>query len=341
MSNGEAPVWAAAVRQLILTADKGEQLHFIVRQRGAWLTAYASHVLSMAVKIIVQQEIMWECAGPRGAAVFEFSSENNSIRSNTRKTIFTIIESPSTEDGRLRMAISYDLCKALSTEFPLCFETEGQNSISEREVQVLIMRFCYRSLTRIRILSRDGHPLAISGEFERSSAALEKVLIDLGIPLDIIQSTLAKKYEQGPYVDTMGLSYPIFELIFGIVALALALMQCAYNADTVHVDAAMVSGKSSSICLTTIKGACLPSTLKVYPADGRPQVTEFLPDSQDLTFAREAALIIHLSKLLHGPQAIELSEIDRTNFHAQALAVSASNTTIFYPAITDEECFKS
>lgn len=44
--------WARAVRQLTLTTKREEMVHLTVKQRGAWLAPYASHILGMAVKVV-------------------------------------------------------------------------------------------------------------------------------------------------------------------------------------------------------------------------------------------------------------------------------------------------
>ncbi|MCJ1442638.1 MAG: hypothetical protein MMC23_003135 [Stictis urceolatum] len=338
LANGEASVWAGAVRQLILTAEKEEQLHFVVRQRGAWLAAYASHILGMAVKVLIQHEVKWECAGPHGSVTFELLPGESNALTSTRQSMFKIIEGPSSEGGNERMSISYDLSSALRTEMSLRMEHPDEKL--ERLVYELMVRFCQRIKPRVRLMTREGHPVPINGGFDRSSAALEQALVDVGIPLDVVQSTLATEYARGPHLDVQVLSEELGCLVFGVVAAALALMQCVYTAKTLRVDPEVFSGERPTMWLTTILSTGMPShRARYFKEADREDQRVFLNAGKDYAFAKENSLLLHLSALLQGPQAIKLAEVDRTNFYVQTLAISASNVTILYRAIIDEDCF--
>ncbi|ROV91434.1 hypothetical protein VSDG_07140 [Cytospora chrysosperma] len=48
---GDAPMLAGAIKQLTLTAGRGERMYMILRKHGSWLPAFASHILGMEVEL--------------------------------------------------------------------------------------------------------------------------------------------------------------------------------------------------------------------------------------------------------------------------------------------------
>ncbi|KAI9150252.1 hypothetical protein HJFPF1_10010 [Paramyrothecium foliicola] len=60
---GISDVHTSAIKQLIFTTGRDEKSYMVVKQRGAWLAAFASHILGMSVKIVFKDTIIWQSAG--------------------------------------------------------------------------------------------------------------------------------------------------------------------------------------------------------------------------------------------------------------------------------------
>lgn len=201
MASGEANDWAKAVRQLILTADRKETIYFLVHQRGAWLSAYASHILGMAVKLLCRGQVLWEGAGSSGRATFELDQLPGPHLALPDG--FFILESPLTEVGGNHMFTDYLLSEALGTELSLLADLSDFNS---RAIQAAIFRYAgslQESLTidtanecDTGLLGRTGMPLhngmghKPNGAFGSQLARLSSVCIDLGFSDEALQDGL-------------------------------------------------------------------------------------------------------------------------------------------------------
>lgn len=58
---GDASMLAGAIKQLILTARRGERMYMIIKKHGSWLPAFASHILGMEVELRYTRE--QSCSG--------------------------------------------------------------------------------------------------------------------------------------------------------------------------------------------------------------------------------------------------------------------------------------
>jgi hypothetical protein len=201
MASGEANDWAKAVRQLILTADRKENMYFIVHQRGAWLAAYASHILGMAVKLLCRGQVLWEGAGSSGRATFELDQLPGPHLA--KPDGFFILESPLTVGGGNHMFTDYLLSEALGIELSLM---PGISDSSSRIIQSAIVRYAgslQESLTidtakecEPNLLDRTGVPLQYgtghkpNGAFGNQFARLASVCTDLEISDEALQDGL-------------------------------------------------------------------------------------------------------------------------------------------------------
>src|SRR2546423_4003375 len=68
---GDVPAWARALHQLVFTASREEEVLLAVGQRGAWLSAFGSYILGMAVQLYLGDLLLWESAGNRGKAIVQ------------------------------------------------------------------------------------------------------------------------------------------------------------------------------------------------------------------------------------------------------------------------------
>ncbi|KAI1441566.1 hypothetical protein F5Y02DRAFT_430876 [Annulohypoxylon stygium] len=68
---GDAVGVAGGINQLFLTSQKKESYYAITKIRGAWFTAFAAHILGMAVELRLNDAVLWASAGNNGTAIFE------------------------------------------------------------------------------------------------------------------------------------------------------------------------------------------------------------------------------------------------------------------------------
>ncbi|WYZ36930.1 hypothetical protein EsH8_II_000436 [Colletotrichum jinshuiense] len=64
---GGAAAWAGAIKQLIFTSQRGEQHFMVLKMRGSWLPAFASHILGMSVELRFNEQLIWASGGDQGS----------------------------------------------------------------------------------------------------------------------------------------------------------------------------------------------------------------------------------------------------------------------------------
>ncbi|ROW15513.1 hypothetical protein VPNG_02390 [Cytospora leucostoma] len=213
---GSAPMLAGAIKQLSLTAVKGERMYMILKKHGSWLPAFASHILGMEVELRYtrmrpcldskeedgkpvyddttldnpghtrsrdsdfQEEddpVIWACAGDQGSVIFELEDSDRSLASLYRST-FEIVDS---DDQDIYLAVDHTLQDALAMQ--LSTRPDIGEELAEG-IYKAIARLSWTLLQSIRMKPSSawtaletGHP--INGHFD-SLAALKKTLGSMG-----------------------------------------------------------------------------------------------------------------------------------------------------------------
>src|SRR6266516_5574790 len=113
-ATGEVSEWARAIKQLVLSSTGDETGYFLVKQRGAWLASYASHILGMAVKLLLRDEVLWESAGSQGCAIFQLVQPGTRTLWKIGTDDLQIINEPQTQAGQKSMSLDYLLGESLA-----------------------------------------------------------------------------------------------------------------------------------------------------------------------------------------------------------------------------------
>jgi hypothetical protein len=356
-ATGEAAEWAKVVRQLVFTAQRVEALHLQVAQRGAWLAAYASHVLGMAVRVLLEEVILWEAAGSAGAVCIQLAqrmgNQRNPIADHEQ---FSIVAAPITHQGQQPMTIDYAIGEAWDAE--IFVDTRITRSIAD-SIERAIVRLCVTLRTGLGMRSRNSTTYAnsnhrINGNFGAVKNDIGDQCTILGIAsqnFDTGYSTWSQRIKAwtGAVIQAHGLGYldpsealglqticgshgsdqsslikiphclccRVGGIIHGFGTTILALMQCTYDPRELRVQADIVNGSKLT-----------PWTRTAIAAEG------LIVDG----FATSAQLFIHLSQLVHGPEALRESDI--LNLAGiDVLAVSIDSVTVYYRALLNAEAF--
>lgn len=193
---GNAPMLAGSIQQLCTTARNGQIMYMVLKKRGSWLPAFASHILGMNVEVrytqnrqggsqdLSKDDIVWASAGTHGSVAFELGSFDPDLFSFTRTPDFGI------EMVDCQGAAG---CENLITDFPLQdalqlqLSDRPEFSLSLKEgICSAIARLSWTLLQRIRI--REGLFLRhrkipearLNGNFD-SVGALKDTLRALGL----------------------------------------------------------------------------------------------------------------------------------------------------------------
>lgn len=348
ISTGEAPEWAGAMKHLISTATHGETAYLRIKQRGAWLAAYATHILCMAVKIRVKEGVVWESAGSRGSVILqldEFEPQPNRTGSQNDLELVCVagvacdtlrLGDPQTEEGRKPMEITYALTEALAIELRLDARFSESINAGIRKAMLGLIRQSSRCLLI-------GTKHTINGHFQS-----EKLLQDVSQQIGIMETseevfdleaqhlrdnTRIQQMPGGRWLNDAttfqihdacgfhgdGVGHPqgfgcfckrVCRLIVGFAATATALMQCVYDPLFLRVSADTINGKRETGWTQAISRVTPYSPTEVAPAE----------------------ILLHLSQLVHGNDAVH--ELD-----GLPLAVSAGHCSIYSRCILNRECY--
>ncbi|KAI8632514.1 hypothetical protein F5Y19DRAFT_421536 [Xylariaceae sp. FL1651] len=115
---GDTPVFAGAVRQLIVTSQRKESIYMIAKQRGAWLAAFASHLLGMSVELICDDCTLWASGGDDGRVTLQIGRKytGQSALASRSDSKIRLIDPPSTRYSTERIWIDYSLSEVLDAE---------------------------------------------------------------------------------------------------------------------------------------------------------------------------------------------------------------------------------
>ncbi|KAL5315927.1 hypothetical protein ACEPPN_016801 [Leptodophora sp. 'Broadleaf-Isolate-01'] len=357
-AKGEATEWAKVVRQLVFTAQRIETLYLQVAQRGAWIAAYASHILGMAVQVLLDEVVLWESAGTAGAVCIQLAQsmgkKQSSIADNER---FHIVVPPTTNQGQQAMTLDYAIGEALAAE--ISFDTRITPAIAD-SIERAIVRLCATMRSSLRMRLRNSPTSVdpnhrINGTFSNLDSDLGEQCAILGISPQNFETGISTRSQRvsawtGTVVQTHGLQYldllealqlyhicgshgansdrPVIiphclccrigGIIHGFGVTILALMQCIYDPSELRIQAEVVNSSRLT-----------PWTR--IAISGGPKVEGF---------ATAAQLFVHLSQLVHGLEALKESDI--LGFTGvDVLAVSIDNVSIYYRALLDSEAFDS
>lgn len=356
-ATGETSEWPRAIRQLVLSAQRSDTLHLQVAQRGAWLAAYASHILGMAVQLLLDEHILWGSAGSRGAVVIQLgqsTSQRKNIMAGSAN--FHIVNPPKTQQGQNSMGVDYPVGEALRTEILL--DARITHTVSD-SIERAIVRMSATLHANLEMKSRNyegntDRNHGINGNFSRYHDAIRSQVLTLGISPHNHDIGIATKYvRNNPWTGTItqshGLGYldgteavelqaicgthgsnqgslikipnclccRIGGLIHGFGSTVVALMQCVYNPAELRLQADVINGSKTSPW----------SRATIASADGKVD-----------GFATSAQLFVHLSQLVHGLESLKEPDIINQG-QSEILAVSIDSVTVYYRALLDAECF--
>ncbi|KAG4441122.1 hypothetical protein IFR05_003412 [Cadophora sp. M221] len=359
---GEAAEWAKVVKQLVFTAQRTETLYLQVGQRGAWLAAYASHVLGMAVQVILEELVLWESAGEACAVCIQLSqSMGKKCSSITHEEQLHIVLPPTTQQGQQAMALDYAIGEALAAE--ISFDTRITPAIAN-SIERAIVRVCATMRSSLRMRSRNSPAYVdpnhrINGTFSnrdsnRDSDLSEQCAI-LGISARNFETGISTRSQRtrawtGTVIQAHGLQY--FDLAEARQLYDICGSHGANHDKPVkipHCLCCRVGGIIHGFGVTILAlMQCVydPSQLRIQ-ADvvGGSKLTPWsrIAISKEAKvdgFATSAQLFVHLSQLVHGLEALKESDI--IDFAGvDILAVSIDNVSIYYRALLDSEAFDS
>ena len=189
---GNAPMLAGAIKQLILTAERGERIYMILNKHVSWLPAFASHILGMEVTLqyagdLGQENsgrtdggsVIWACAGDQGSVVFELG-DRNSRPVSLYRTTGRGIEIVDCQGVHGRLQVDYPLQDAIKVQMAPLPEL---GDVFSGGICKAIARLSWFLLRHLR-LTRPGEysqGSRINGNFD-SLVALKETLGSMGIP---------------------------------------------------------------------------------------------------------------------------------------------------------------
>ncbi|KAH9203490.1 hypothetical protein DL95DRAFT_419000 [Leptodontidium sp. 2 PMI_412] len=360
-AKGEATEWAKVVRQLVFTAQRTETLYLQVAQRGAWIAAYASHILCMAVQVLLEEVVLWESAGTAGAVCIQLAQSMGkkqiSIADNER---FHIVVPPTTNEGQQAMALDYAIGEALAAE--ISFDKRITPAIAD-SIERAIVRLCATLRSSLRMNFRNSPVYVksyhrINGTFSNLDSDLGEQCAIFGISPQNFETGISTRSQRikawsgrdGTVIQDHGLQY--LDLSEAIQLRHICGSHGA-NPDRpiiiLHCLCCRIGGIIHGFGVTILAlMQCIydPSELRIQ-ADvvNSSRLTPWtrIAISGGLKvegLATAAYLFVHLSQLVHGLEALKESDI--LGFTGiDVLAVSIDNVSIYYRALLDSEAFDS
>ena len=332
--HGSPRDWAGSVKQLILVASRGETAYIKTDTRGAWLAAFAVHLLSMECTLLHGSKVLWHAAGSQGSVTIQLAMHHAPPVQKFWCSLLLKLDPLS--GPRETLETFYVLKDALQTELSLLLHlTEDfRNLIREKIVQI-VQRFA----KIVHITSNIGmggpkalindetfghHYLVISTvqelgiEFHTSNIETisNNVVTDnIDIPRAVVKNCPCDVHRSGVTDGACQYLEGLKRLIRGAAATAFALLLCEANASQSRVSAKVFNGTESTTLSDRLFYLLGP---RVDPSR---------------SFVTLSMLLGHLRHLVHG-EATSKTEIPH-----YCLGVSARSTTIAFKALLDEEVF--
>jgi hypothetical protein len=127
--------WAGIVKQLMVVASRGETAHLQTNTRGAWLAAFAVHILSMECTLLHSSNVLWHAAGSQGSVTIQLAQI---IASPVQQFWCSLVLLPRRYSNQA-LETFYLLKDALQTELSLFpdLSLDFQNTIQRKIVQIV------------------------------------------------------------------------------------------------------------------------------------------------------------------------------------------------------------
>lgn len=362
---GEAPVLAAAIKQLVFTSERGESIYLITRQRGSWLATFANHILGMEVEILFDETVVWASSGTNGRVVLDLAQSietKDSLQhgSGSRAGIYLVMH-PTTKAGHLPVVIDYAMSDILQYQI----QRHHLDSKVAESIQCAIVRMSSALLKDLRMTNvirmSIAHP--INGHF-LGSKALRDTLEHFNIPPEIIDRHLNRDNDPTPSwagkirtethglrylqpIEVQGLKsichihsrslygdaedvtcicYVVGGIIHDFASTIVALLQCRYDHNHIRIYAGVLDGSIS----TGWSRGCILEAMETH--------------HKALVYGHQ--LFEHLSELVHGPHlgvsngADLRGSITTATQNAKAvLGVSLGAYTVNYTCLLQEDCY--
>ncbi|KAK5635038.1 hypothetical protein RRF57_010750 [Xylaria bambusicola] len=310
-SHSDIPILAGAIKQLIVTSERKENIYMIAQQMGAWLAAFASHILGMSVELIYDGDVLQGNGGDNGHVVLQLASTytGGTIPRNSNMQI-QITSLPSSGAASKNLSIDYTLPDALKGElnrYPkltpdliAAYETTYQiNGPFDKHELVK------ETFTQLKIRF-PAHPLGLESNHEGwAGTAVEQNW------LRFLQYLDAKKFREIRHVHRLGAApgrctcCHIGALVHGFASSIVALAQCRYEPDRIRIQVDIIRGAVS----TSWSQGCILDTRS----------------NGELLTMNSRQLLSHILQLL--------------NPGFEILGLSGGAYTIFYGCILQEDCY--
>lgn len=343
---GDPPILAGAIRQLMVTLERNESIYMVTQQRGAWLAAFASHILGMSAEVAYKEHILWASGGDRGHVVFQLSNEytGRSVQRNPGTQVH-IVGPPSFYTPAQPLSIDYALSDALEAELGRYPE------LTSDMIAGVHKAICHLAYAAQRDMHSKPYFLMPSGSgfFDYHKAFQDTLTI---FKIQSPTSGLGQMSSEGweaPLENSYGLRFLeysdsenlrkmcgrhtshsasikgctcsyIGDLIHGFGLSIVALMQCRYNPDEIRVRRDIISGAvMTSWCWTIAKN--FESVCKNYRTS--------------------KTLLSHILQLVGGVDAIGPQEdvVEQAGADHDLLGLSGGAYTIIYSCILQEDCY--
>lgn len=347
---GEASTLAAAIKQLVFTSQRDESAYLVAKQRGAWLAAFASHILGMSVDVVLDDSVVWASGGSNGRLILQLSDQTGggSALQTRVGSGLVLVEPPSTETGQKPLRIDYAMEDALASELGV-YPQLGIIIITGVHLAIASLSLVLYSTIQMETTKHWHTTHPINGGFQALST-LADVLRDLGVDDSHLSSPLktAQSVWTGTVTESNGLGFlradyaaelrnlcPLHQdkivksklvrcmcchvggIIHGFASTAVALVQCRYTRSGIRLRSDVISGRIN----TFWSRGCTVEHGKV-----------------DLSLSSHQ-LFAHLSHLLHGTVSDEIQETDVVNIppNVAILGISRGSYSIFYTCILDDD----
>ncbi|CAJ2511732.1 Uu.00g073570.m01.CDS01 [Anthostomella pinea] len=332
---GDASVVAGAIKQLILTSQRGETNYMVVRQRGARLATFASHILGMSVGLMLDDTVLWASAGANGSVVLQLRPQYTG---------------PSTLQTMSQSKINL-------VDAPCRF-----TSLTPEMVTAVCRGICNLSFTPLdRLDIGPDEPYSnshkINGKFP-SSLALLDTFADFNIPraavmgfgdctsrgmpgwtepetrangfsyLEFADALLFQKacnsHQEGNNTHTSCLCFYLGGIIHGFASTIVALAQCQYDLTQLRIRAELTNGTVETSWYRGCAGANLPGFIS--SRDLFAHLVQLFPGG-DTTLTQENTWVDPYGNT-------EMQELDGLSI----LGASGYAYTTYYTCLLKEDC---
>lgn len=181
---GSPATVARAIKQLILTSQKGQSDYMVLEVRGSWLPAFASHILGISVELRLGDQIVWASGGDRGSVCFQLDEDGaDSFGYSLSRTGQIIVRrEPDDENASPPISVDYLISEALEAQLLTRPETDASIAKSIKGA-IADLSFHLFEIARGRQPKRSSHETyPLHFEFDGKSS-LEETLTLMGIDI--------------------------------------------------------------------------------------------------------------------------------------------------------------